>query len=192
MNFNWKMIIFLAVLGAIVWINYRFKNVVVRGYNFFSQFPKLILIGLGVIIFCAPFLLKDNPLVNHVKDFLPDSMQSKIDKINEMRREQQIQYNGQTQEYQMPQYRGRGKGVTTKSLRKVSEQLKKQIAAQQGWKCKRCHVMLDATYEVDHIRALEDGGTNDITNLQALCRNCHGNKSLQDNIKRRYPGGRIQ
>ena len=32
---------------------------------------------------------------------------------------------------------------------------------------------------------------NDIKNLQALCRNCHGKKTMEDNIKRRYPDGKL-
>ena len=39
--------------------------------------------------------------------------------------------------------------------------------------------MLDATYEIDHIVELQHGGTNNIDNLVALCRNCHGKKTIQ-------------
>jgi len=81
--------------------------------------------------------------------------------------------------------------VPTSKLRKVSDQLKKIVASQQRWNCKKCKNILDATYEVDHIIALEDGGNNDIQNLQALCRNCHGKKTMEDNIKRRYPDGKL-
>ena len=58
----------------------------------------------------------------------------------------------------------------------VSGTKKKYIAAQQGWKCKHCNSQLDAWYEVDHIIRLEHGGSNHVTNLVALCRNCHGKK----------------
>ena len=33
-------------------------------------------------------------------------------------------------------------------------------------------------YEVDHIRPVSRGGTNDFSNLRALCRECHGKVSL--------------
>jgi len=65
-----------------------------------------------------------------------------------------------------------------KIKRKVTNLQKKYIGSQQGWRCKICKKQLDYTYEVDHIISLEDGGNNDINNLQALCRNCHGKKTL--------------
>ena len=43
-------------------------------------------------------------------------------------------------------------------------------------------MLLDATYEIDHIIPLYKGGNNEISNLEALCRNCHGNKTLLDKI----------
>jgi len=44
---------------------------------------------------------------------------------------------------------------------------------------------------VDHIVALENGGDNNMNNLQALCRNCHGKKTMGDNMKRKYPNGQL-
>ena len=39
--------------------------------------------------------------------------------------------------------------------------------------------------EVDHIKALGDGGTDHVHNLQVLCRSCHTSKTLQENRQRR-------
>lgn len=62
--------------------------------------------------------------------------------------------------------------------RSVSETKKKYVASQQNWQCNHCGEKLEATFEVDHVIELQDGGTNDVSNLMALCRNCHGNKTL--------------
>jgi len=67
--------------------------------------------------------------------------------------------------------------------RVVSETKKKYVASQQGWKCGICQEQLNHTFEVDHKRRLEYGGTNDPTNLVALCRNCHGHKTAMENMK---------
>jgi hypothetical protein len=67
-----------------------------------------------------------------------------------------------------------GKGS---SKRSVSETKKKYVAAQQGWKCGDCQRQLPAWFEVDHVIALEHGGSNHIDNLVALCRDCHGKKT---------------
>ena len=62
--------------------------------------------------------------------------------------------------------------------RSVSETKKKYVASSQNWTCKNCHEKLEATFEVDHVIELQDGGTNNIDNLVALCRNCHGKKGM--------------
>jgi hypothetical protein len=66
--------------------------------------------------------------------------------------------------------------------RSVSETKKKYVASQQGWKCNMCDEMLNATFEVDHKIDLQYGGTNHVTNLHALCVNCHKNKFVMNKI----------
>ena len=66
--------------------------------------------------------------------------------------------------------------------RSVSESKKKYVAASQGWKCNKCQATLAATYEVDHVLDLQYGGTNDVSNLVALCRNCHGEKTMSRHL----------
>ncbi len=65
-----------------------------------------------------------------------------------------------------------------KQKRNVSELSKKIVASRQKWRCKKCKELLDFTYEIDHIIPLYKGGGNELDNLRALCRNCHGRKSL--------------
>ena len=69
-----------------------------------------------------------------------------------------------------------------KHKRCVSESKKKFVAAQQQWKCDMCSNMLDATFEVDHKVDLQFGGSNHVSNLEALCRNCHGLKTLKNRL----------
>jgi len=68
------------------------------------------------------------------------------------------------------------------SKRSVSETKKKYVAASQEWKCGNCHSQLDHTFEIDHKVRLEYGGGNDVQNLIALCRNCHGKKTASENM----------
>ena len=69
-----------------------------------------------------------------------------------------------------------------KHKRNVSESKKKFIASNQKWKCAHCQNLLDNTYEVDHIVALYKGGSNELNNLEALCRNCHGKKTFMEKM----------
>ena len=72
-----------------------------------------------------------------------------------------------------------GKNTTKRS---VSETKKKYVAANQNWKCGHCEIQLDHTFEIDHKVRLEYGGGNDVQNLIALCRNCHGKKTASENM----------
>jgi hypothetical protein len=72
-----------------------------------------------------------------------------------------------------------GKGTTKRS---VSETKKKFVAASQNWLCGDCRRQLPAWFEVDHVIALHNGGTNEVGNLVALCRDCHGKKTAMDHL----------
>jgi hypothetical protein len=66
--------------------------------------------------------------------------------------------------------------------RSVSETKKKFVASQQQWKCGECNKQLNAWFEVDHKIRLDNGGTNEVSNLVALCRECHGCKTAMENL----------
>ena len=69
-----------------------------------------------------------------------------------------------------------------KVKRKVTNGQKKYVAAKQKWRCKKCDDLLNESYEVDHIKPLSKGGTNELKNLAALCRNCHGRKTYKESL----------
>lgn len=77
-----------------------------------------------------------------------------------------------------------GSGATTgkPTKRSVSETKKKYVASQQDWKCNGCGQRLNAWFEVDHKVRLEHGGGNEVDNLVALCRECHGKKTAMENL----------
>lgn len=79
---------------------------------------------------------------------------------------------------QRPPYYTEPKGTK----RSVSETRKKYVASNQDWKCATCGNQLDHTFEIDHKLRLEYGGGNDVQNLVALCRNCHGIKTASENM----------
>lgn len=90
--------------------------------------------------------------------------------------------NGGYSAAQTPQMRRMMNSGRTSTKRSVSETKKKYVASRQGWKCQDCSNQLDATFEVDHLVELQHGGTNHVSNLRALCRNCHGKKTMLSNL----------
>lgn len=44
-----------------------------------------------------------------------------------------------------------------------------------------CFVCGNPAKEVDHIKPLVEGGTNQFTNLQSLCKSCHSKKTIRQN-----------
>ena len=77
---------------------------------------------------------------------------------------------------------GVGGGGGERVKRSVSETKKKFVAARQNWHCGDCQKQLPAWFEVDHTIRLENGGSNHVDNLVALCRDCHGKKTAIENL----------
>jgi 5-methylcytosine-specific restriction endonuclease McrA len=73
-------------------------------------------------------------------------------------------------------------GPVKATKRSVSETKKKYVASIQNWKCGECQKQLNAWFEVDHKVRLEYGGSNEVNNLVALCRECHGQKTAMENM----------
>jgi hypothetical protein len=161
----------------------------------FKKYYKMIFyvcLGLGIYV-----LLKRNPdqgrnmllYANNVVKFMPIDKNS-MDMLSPI-----IDFTSTNEDssfmesvngiYSNPGFSGEkrmmnsGKNGTKRS---VSETKKKYVASNQQWKCGNCQAQLDHTFEIDHKVRLEYGGGNDVQNLIALCRNCHGRKTASENM----------
>jgi 5-methylcytosine-specific restriction endonuclease McrA len=65
--------------------------------------------------------------------------------------------------------------------RNVSNQTRLDVAEHQQYSCNLCSTKLTETFQVDHIISIHNGGSNDPCNLQALCPNCHAEKTVLEN-----------
>jgi hypothetical protein len=161
----------------------------------FKKYYKMIffaLLGIGIY-----YILKRNPsrgkdmllYANNYVKYLPidrnsmDMLSPIIDFTSKSDSSFMESFNGIPP--QMPGFcseqriQSSGRGGTKRS---VSETKKKYVAANQEWKCGHCQNQLDHTFEIDHKVRLEYGGGNDVQNLIALCRNCHGKKTASENM----------
>jgi hypothetical protein len=143
----------------------------------YKKYTKVI--GIVFAAFSMYIFIKKNPsesrsMIGHLNGmvrYMPLDKQSKdlltpfLDNHVVPAREQRIMQSG-----------------SESTSRSVSGSKKKYVAASQNWKCNGCQGTLDAWYEIDHKIRLADGGSNHISNLVALCRNCHGKKTIIENF----------
>ena len=170
---NLKMMILVFTGGLMD--NIYHDNFLVNSLKTYGKYYKMALIGIFGIGVCL--VLSRSPessmsAMSAVKNYihvLPIDRQSKdmIKPFFENRTERSVE----TME-----------APSRTHKRSVSETKKKYIASKQNWKCKHCQEQLTAWFEVDHIKRLDQGGSNDASNLVALCRNCHGEKTSMENI----------
>lgn len=58
-----------------------------------------------------------------------------------------------------------------------SKDVRNKILEEQSGKCKTCKDIIgEAKFDIDHIKPISAGGTNERENLQALCQSCHREK----------------
>lgn len=72
----------------------------------------------------------------------------------------------------------------------TAAQIEALFVKQRG-KCAWCRACLKAGYHRDHRTALANGGTNDIGNIELLCRSCNLRKSDKDEIQWAQEMGRL-
>jgi ATP adenylyltransferase len=66
----------------------------------------------------------------------------------------------------------------------LSGSLRYEVLKRAGFRCELCGISADErAIEVDHIIPRKHGGTDDLTNLQALCFKCNANKGARDDAR---------
>jgi hypothetical protein len=174
---NFELVLIAAVVFFVVDTHQdnKYTNAI-KGYKKHFKMTGIIFIGVCVYIF-----LKRNPgesrgMMSHLNTmikYMPISSSAKgmVTPFLGSRPDERVLTSGLAV--------GAAGQATGRS---VSGTKKKYVAAAQNWKCGTCQKQLDAWYEVDHKERLADGGSNHISNLVALCRNCHGQKTTLENL----------
>ena len=62
----------------------------------------------------------------------------------------------------------------------VSFEKRWRCAQRQKWRCNMCKKILPVHAELDHVVPLFMAGSNELSNLQLLCPNCHAEKSSNE------------
>ena len=151
----------------------------------YLKMATIAFVGLSIYLYAKKKPSESQTLLQHATDiirYMPidrgtSSLLKPVIDMTGGVQMQQIRNIGQST--QPPRIANSGRATIKRS---VSETKKKYVAAQQNWLCKHCHSQLDASFEVDHVIDLQYGGSNHVNNLVALCRNCHGKKTLLNHL----------
>ena len=185
-----ELVIF-SITGLLLYNAYydNYFTKTIKSYEKYIKMATIAFIGLSLYLF-----LKKNP--NEKKNFATYATQAikfmPVDRKSTMylsplihasfgypEEKKKVRFAPSIETPGEKRIKNSGKNGTKRS---VSQAKKKFVAARQKWVCNDCQQILDATYEVDHIHDLQYGGTNHIDNLVALCRNCHGKKTMMNHI----------
>tara|TARA_Y200000002_G_scaffold370292_1_gene365589 strand:- start:463 stop:1068 length:606 start_codon:yes stop_codon:yes gene_type:complete len=197
---NFFFVIFIPILIFI--LNEYYQNKIFLCFEKFYRYSKIIALFIPFILaYCNPDLVKK--ILVFFKDIdkkpVHQNMDDMMNAYFEVKKNNKINLNPNTYLANKNQFVNNNgyynnvpdkpkrqfihnNNVPKKVKRNVSESKKKYIASNQKWRCAHCNNLLDNTYEVDHIIALYKGGNNDLSNLEALCRNCHGVKTFKEKM----------
>ena len=143
-----------------------------------NGYIKYLPIDRNTASFITPIIdFTSNSITNELNHNYNLSAGTNMRESNNLQKSINTNYNNMTKQQQKILQSG-----NNSTKRSVSETKKKYVAASQNWHCKDCQKQLPAWFEVDHVIKLEYGGSNSITNLVALCRDCHGKKTAFENL----------
>lgn len=176
----WIIIISAFILYNIYYENKTFINI--KKYKKYYKMLIVVVMGFGAlsIVNKSPKMTYENmkTLQNFIH-VMPIDKQSK-DMLTPFLSSQPC--SGITPSREQASIRKIESSGSKGNKRSVSETKKKYVASQQNWICNKCEQKLNHTFEVDHKVRLEYGGTNEVSNLEALCRECHGQKTSFENF----------
>ena len=188
-------IFIIGVTGFLIYNAYhdgKYSKILLS-YKKYYQMSFFAVIGIGVYL-----LMKRNPLqgkkmlvcANNVIKYMPID-KSSLDLLSPIfdltsKNDFEEQSIGHNEVQSIGQSMGGERRMLNSGKngnnRSVSGMKKKYVASMQDWKCGQCNKKLTHTFEIDHKIRLDHGGGNDVTNLVALCRECHGEKTAMENM----------
>ena len=170
-------LLLLLAIGLVMYDAY-YGGILMKYVMLLKKYYKTM--GIIFLIFSIYVTLKKNP--SHIQDiFFKSNSMSYLNKHNNYVTNLTADTRFENQN-NTPGGGGGGSVKQTPVKRSVSETKKKFIAYKQNWKCGKCNKLLNAWFEVDHKVRLEYGGDNQLDNLIALCRECHGEKTAMENM----------
>jgi hypothetical protein len=186
MKFELLIIIITGFIVMNIYHDGKYLNMI-KQWKKYYQMAFYVFIGLSLLIFIRKYPSQGKELCSHAHSFvkfMPIDKNSSdlLTPIFKIGSQGSLFSNNNGVTPQFKRMMNSGVASTNSVKRSVSETKKKYIASQQNWMCGKCGKQLPAWFEVDHKVRLEHGGDNHISNLEALCRDCHGEKTAMENF----------
>lgn len=178
MKINFVIFLITAFLIANTYYDGKLTEYVLKGKKYYKM-AMFGFVGLSIYVFINKNPMESKNLLKHASElirYMPvdsntsDMLTPLFDFTNT---QEKLSSLGQT-----PQtVRMMKSGLNNQKARSVSETKKKYVASKQNWRCCKCKEQLTHTFQVDHKVDLQFGGTNHVSNLAAMCNNCHAEKT---------------
>lgn len=159
-----------------------------KGYKKYYQMGSVAFLALSAYVFVKKYPSHSQSLFSHANSiikYMPidkDSTDFLTPFLDMTKNNSAMTMMGSGSGASTPEKRILSSGAAGNTKRCVSETKKKYVAASQNWMCGECKRQLPAWFEVDHRIRLDRGGTNQVDNLVAMCRDCHGKKTAFENF----------
>ena len=190
MKINFIIFLITAFLVANTYYDGKFTEFILQGKKYYKM-ATFAFVGLSIYLFVNKNPGETRNLITHATDlikYMPvdsnttDMLTPLFDFTNARDKLSRLGQNSNVNINVSPQMKRMMHSGGNNAKRSVSETKKKYVAAQQGWKCANCGDQLNHTFEIDHKIDLQFGGTNEISNLAAMCNNCHAMKTASNNL----------
>ena len=146
--------------------------------------------------FCKKIFVSNSKLNRHLKSLRGDCYKLRnkdynIKQVNDNNRNKdynikQVNDNNKNKDYNIEQVDDNNKVLKKKKYKrkKITQSTRIKIAASQMWKCKHCDMLFnEGGWDINHIVRVSLGGSNELSNLEALCKNCHGIVTINERIR---------
>lgn len=140
---------------------------------------------------CGKVFSHRQSLYLHKKSCTHIKMEGNGETLNTLMVEERKMYKEEISELKEENSRLKSKitelsNLRTNTRRGISQHIRKEVISEQNDQCNKCNKQLtEYNVNIDHKIGVQFGGTNDLDNLQALCVECHSEKTIKERRNRK-------
>lgn len=129
--------------------------------------------------------------INETKDEL-EKMKEEINETKEKMQQELDKTKDEIKKMKEEIKKIKGEPKSRDIRKQINKETRTEVVIEQENKCGECKEELSLYFQIDHVVGIQFGGTNEKSNLMALCCECHTKKSIAENKCRRQIKEAIQ